>query len=273
MKTTNFTKISLISTIVLLTLLLHSCTKEVTSGKIGMNLKWEFIKETGDLIISGNGPMPTFEDYLERDPYGGLSSYVEADQVKNVIIEEGVTTIGWTAFAGCGMTSLSIPNSVTYIAIRAFEYCRNLTSLTIPNSVTTMEELAFNGCSGLTNLQIGDNITIIHSEAFRRVNELTTVVLGDGITTIEWRAFSDNHKLSYVKLGRNITTLGSDAFSWAGTINEFTILNPIPPELDQTVFWGSKILTLYVPEESVELYKNSLWDKASGTIVGIALGE
>lgn len=269
MKTKSFNKVSFTVITFLIITSFHSCKVDYNHGTIGSDLKWEFIQETGELIIFGEGSWPTFEEQVYDNVISDLYSKVDKNQVNSVTIREGVKTIGWSALSGCQMTSVSIPNSVTTIEVRAFEKCTNLLSVTIPNSVTTLGSDAFSMCSGLTTLQIGDGVTIIHSEHFRRCKELTTVTLGDGITTIEWRAFSDNDKLDSVTLGRNITNIGNDAFSWANTISEFTILNPVPPEINYSVFYATTIKTLYVPSESVELYKNSEnWKKAKN-IVGI----
>lgn len=68
-----------------------------------------------------------------------------------------VTVIGIDAFSRCtGLTSVTIPNSVTRIRANAFYYCTGLTSVTIPDSVTAIDDYAFSGCTALTAVHISD---------------------------------------------------------------------------------------------------------------------
>ena len=78
-------------------------------------------------------------------------------------------------FAGCKLTSVSIPNSVTSIGNNVFYGCTSLTSVTIGNSVTSISEYAFYGCIGLTSVTIPNSVTSIGVYAFNGCNKLTSV--------------------------------------------------------------------------------------------------
>ena len=64
------------------------------------------------------------------------------------VIKNGAKRIAKSAFADCtGITSVKIPDSVTYIGYKAFKDCTGLTSVTIPESVTYIGGDVFSNCS------------------------------------------------------------------------------------------------------------------------------
>ncbi len=91
-------------------------------------------------------------------------------------VKQGTKTIAGAAFGGCtGLTSITIPDSVTSIGVYAFALCTGLTSITIPDSVTSIGEWAFSSCTGLTSVTIPDSITSIGDCAFWDCTGLTTI--------------------------------------------------------------------------------------------------
>ena len=80
-------------------------------------------------------------------------NHIKNSRLKVVTITSG-ESIGWSAFSGyTGLTSITIPNSVTSIDGYAFSGCTGLTSITIPDSVTNIGVYAFSGCTGLTSIK------------------------------------------------------------------------------------------------------------------------
>ena len=125
--------------------------------------------------------------------------------VKNVIIPDGVTSIGDYAFEGCiSLTSITIPDSVTSIGSNAFNGCSSLTSITIPDSVTSIGANAFqniayyndpnNWKNGLLYI---DNHLILVSENAQFVS------LREGTKSIAQGAFENCFKLKKVELIAN----------------------------------------------------------------------
>ena len=93
----------------------------------------------------------------------------------DVIIPEGVTSIGEAAFADCGLTSVEIPGSVTTIGGVAFAYCYGMKTVVIREGVNTIKAAAFMDCNGLMAVDIPESVTSIGNDAFRGCRRLTSI--------------------------------------------------------------------------------------------------
>lgn len=145
-----------------------------TSGTTG-DCTWQIDKNT--ITVSGNGKMG---DYTLSSPIG----------VTDVIIEEGVTTIGKLAFYESDtLERLSIGNSVTGIGQAAFLNCTKLACVSIPDSVSIIADEAFSGCTSLTDLTISNSVTDIGSRAFLGCASLNSVTVPESVTNIDAKAF------------------------------------------------------------------------------------
>lgn len=101
------------------------------------------------LTISGKGAMPDFEG--TGDPVCPWEN--EKQKIKKVIIEEGVTNIGKSAFRGCSeLAEVHISKTVKKIGVSAFQDCTALTQIDIPDSVNSVGSFAFIGCTRLTEV-------------------------------------------------------------------------------------------------------------------------
>ena len=126
--------------------------------------------DNGTLTIRGTGAVRS--EYALA-PWMNLVN----NDIKNAIIESGVTNIGDWYFYECNnLTSVFMANTVKQIGNQAFRGCRNLSSITIPNSVTYIGTEAFLDC-GLTSIDIPSSVTTIEGAAFRRCVHLTDVTV------------------------------------------------------------------------------------------------
>ena len=165
------------------------------------------------LTISGNGKMGNCNYY--ETPWGY--------QITKVIIEDGVTCIGSTAFYKCeGLTSVTIPDSVTKIGDYAFK-CRVLTRLIIPDGVTMIGSSAFSGCTGLTSITIPDSVTSIGDYAFSGCTGLSSVTILDSIASIDSRAFDGCDNITDITISQSLINSFKTVFKKYNKIKNITL--------------------------------------------------
>ena len=157
----------------------------------------------------------------------------------------GVTSIDVYAFAGCtGLTSITIPESMTTIGSGAFEGCSGLTSVTIPESMTTIGSSAFSNCKSLTNITIPESVISIGNDAFSGCSSLpvenniryagpylveaadktlSTYTIREGTRFIGSSAFYNCSSLTSITIPEGVTSIGNYAFSNCSSLTSITI--------------------------------------------------
>ena len=157
----------------------------------------------------------------------GDGAFHDCWDLTSITIPDSVTSIGMWAFAYCsGLTEITIPDSVTSIGNWAFAYCSGLTEITIPDSVTSMGEYAFCNCSGLTSITIPGSVKSIGNYAFIKCSGLTSITIANGITNIGSNAFENCSHLTSITVPDSVTSIGYEAFAGCSDLTEISILNP-----------------------------------------------
>ena len=166
------------------------------------------------LTISGKGPM---EDYENESPWKSM-------EITDVIIENGVTSIGDNAFNDCSdLIEASIPDSVTSIGKNAFYNCVSLESPDLPDSVTSIGDYAFFGCAGIASVSLPSSLTSIGEHTFYGCIGLTSVTIPGSVTDISASAFGSCGNLKSVIIGKGVKSIGRYAFSSCGSLTAVTI--------------------------------------------------
>ena len=192
-----------------------SAQAAIVDGTCGPNLTWSLNTADSTLTISGTGNMT---NYTSPD---GAPWKTYSVNVKYVVIEDGVTSIGSRAFYHYTVCSVAIGNDVTSIGDYAFYYCDGLISVTIPNSVTSIGRSAFSSCSSLSSVIIGNNVTSIGSSAFEHCTSLLSVTIPNSVTGIGSFAFQGCSKLTSVTIDNSVTSIGEGAFSGCNHLTSF----------------------------------------------------
>lgn len=121
--------------------------EETASGSCGEALTWS-LNSAGDLTVSGTGDMADFT--ATGAPWAEYR-----DQVKLVIVGQGVTSIGSSAFQDCkNLKTVSLPGSLTALGKAAFLRCGELTNVKLPASLKSVGEDCFTGCEKLMLLDL-----------------------------------------------------------------------------------------------------------------------
>ena len=195
-------------------------------GDLAGGLKWQMDATYTLTIINPTPgspkPMPDFNNWDEQ-PWASFRSEIQA-----VTIEDGVSSVGETAFDGCTeMKSVTLPKSVTTIRTSAFSSCTKLASVTLPadGRLDTIGKEAFSGCPALTSISLPKSATTIEDRAFSGCEALTSVTLpADGkLQTIGNHAFGGCVKLKRITIPNSVTTIGGDAFSRCKELTSVTL--------------------------------------------------
>ena len=219
----------------------------VASGECGDDVTWTLDRE-GTPTVSGSGEM------------GNPSWDSVKDSIKNVVIEDGVTSIGNRAFYRCtGLTSIALPNSVTSIEENAFYHCNSLTSITLPDSVTSIGNSAFEGCTGLKSATIGNNVESIGSSAFSGCNSLTSITIPDSVTSIGNSAFYCCTALTSITIPDSVTSIGNSAFYCCTALTSITIPDGVTSIGNRAFYWCTGLTSIALPN-SVTSIGNSAFD-------------
>lgn len=145
-----------------------------------------------------------------------------------------VSCIGGTAFMGCSkIKSIELPDGlVSILALSyadentgsgAFCQCTGLTSITIPDTVTDIGMGAFYGCSSLKSVKLGEKVTEIGGYAFAKCGKLTSVAVPSKVTKIGAGAFYECENLQTVALPNGVKELGEKVFEGCISLKRITI--------------------------------------------------
>lgn len=230
-------------------------TPKEPSGKCGENVTWSFEQSASTLTFSGTGDM--YDYYWDNlTPWG-----IYHDQIKRVVVEEGVTNVGAYAFRLFNypnLTELELASTVKKIKTHAFRDVLGLRNYVFNEGLETIDNYAF----GSDNFNMGDVVlpsTLIYMDgnAFRGTTfnsltvagenanmkaddlilfsadgkdliacyreNMTSYIVPDGVKHLIWNAFYKNSTLTSVVLPNTVEDINGSAFAHCSNLKEITL--------------------------------------------------
>ncbi|MDR0633335.1 MAG: leucine-rich repeat domain-containing protein, partial [Holosporales bacterium] len=169
-------------------------------------------------------------------------TFAYCGSLRELRIPDNVWRIGDCAFEGSGLTSITIPPSVTEISKEAFRWCSGLAMVIFDqdSSLNRINDGTFEGCSCLDYITIPKSVESIGQEAFARCFNLSSVIFEDEsqLKTIESYAFAqydlplERHNVGYtlvINIPASVKEIGPGAF--AGTKVDLSMLASCIPQI------------------------------------------
>ena len=177
----------------------ENAVERPTTGSCGENVVWAFDETTWTLSISGEGPMA---DYEGEKPWQKFMQ-----DIKALVVEPGVTTIGNSALSGAmRLERAELPEGITSIGTGAFDLTLNLTGITLPQSLSYIGELAFSN-SRLARITVPANVKTLGPKAFWFCVSLKEIVFeGDAPELLEDSIFIAVKATAYYPEGNETWT-------------------------------------------------------------------
>ena len=259
-----------------------------SEGQCGSNVFYTFNLLTGYLHIYGTGDMYNYNAIamIGMPYYAPWCEDRGYELVKNVVIDEGVTSIGACAFSQCtNIESIEYPSTLKAIRYGAFSLCYNLESFVIPDGVEIIEDYVFYDCTNLKTVHFPKSVIEIDSEAFEynsslesitvdsenpnystdehgvlynknkttlvlypQAKTLTSYTVPEGVTTIGSHSFSQS-KISEINLPDSLKTIEWNAFEYCYNLKEIIL-----PDGVETI--SSRAFVLCSGIESVKFSSN-----------------
>lgn len=181
-----------------------------TSGTCGDNLYWNLDRTTGLLTITGTG---TMWDYGYSAPWYYTQN---RNCVQKIIVEEGCTSIGKTAFSQLpNLTSVTLPSTMQVLGEECFLSDRKLTELIMPN-VVSIDKYCFKNCIALTEILFPEGLQSIGERCFTNCSALTRVEFPSTLYSVGSIIFAECNALQEVVFAEGFTGEGCEKYAFIG---------------------------------------------------------
>ena len=195
--------------------------------------------------------------------------------LKTVEFENGsvLERIGTGAFADCGITHITLPESIKLIQELAFDHCTNLTEIKLPKNLQEVQKGAFNFCENLLKFIVdSDNKKystldgmlcdikkeVLHVFPAGKANSKYTLV--PYFKKVEAYCFYGSNKVTNITFPKTVTEIGTHAIALCNKLKSLSFMGEDNvPTLNENIMYESgnkKNVTIYVRKKWYEKTAN-----------------
>lgn len=200
-------------------------TPGTVTATLSPNSDGEEGEETYTLTITGNGPMANYDRYITSSNDSYAPWYEKIQNITQLIVEGGVTTLGdnilYYSYSDSNskfhsfhpnLRKVKLPEGLSCIGASAFCDSPELTEVKIPSTVTKIKDSAFSRCTGLTEIELPPQLEEVGYSSFYGCSGLTEITIPSSVKTIRSGAFEECYNLESVTLSEGIREIGTEAF-------------------------------------------------------------
>jgi len=231
-------------------------TGKVMTREANFNNEYKGNDVSGDIVIPEI--IRDWNYYAYKVEGIGPGSFAGCSGLTSISLPNSITYIGESAFFECGLLEINIPESVTDIYKSAFERCTNLSQVSMPQQLTSIPDYLFRKCSSLRNIAIPETVTSIGSYAFSQ-SGLESIVIPNSVTSIGTQAFANCQNLLNVKLSESITIIIFDLFKQCTKLQKIEIPSSVEV-IRSAAFNGCVSLSeVKIPNTVWKIEKGAFW--------------
>ena len=242
---------------------------QMPSGDITLYAAWTidsdivydvlYTEQNGAITITGLNT--TSESVVIPGQINGLNvtaigdgAFMNCSTLTSLTLPEGLESIGSYAFAGTGLESLEIPDSVCVIGEGAMHHCESLSQVTLSAGLESLPLDVLYGCKSLRTLALPEGITTLTAGALRNLPNLTSLSLPDTLHTLEEYALADLTDLRSMTLGPKVSSIASTAFSGCTSLTaiEADDSNAVFESCDGVLYFKDRLGIVRYPQNRLD---------------------
>lgn len=206
------------------------------------------IKPTNISTISGDVTIPaTYNDKVITTIED--KAFFNCTGLSSISIPDSISRIGESAFYGCtGLTTIIIPDSVNELGSGIFSYCSNLTSVILPSSLKTLPKSTFSSCTSLVDIALPNSLIEIRESAFDSCKTLSTIDLPYNIKKLSPYLFNSCSNLNSINIPESVTEIGNGAFRYCTSLTSVYIPDSVTSIGNDAFSYCKSLVSIVIPK-------------------------